>query len=175
MNITEVRVKLTGDPRNKLKAFCSITFDDAFVVRDLKIIEGVKGPFIAMPSRKLSDRCGRCSNKNHLRAQYCNHCGSELDPDRAQRDVRGRARLHADLAHPINSACRITLHKSVVAAYHEEVELAKEEGYKSPSFDDFDEPDEFIDEAYIKDLQQRIPGSDGVEQAQAGGGIEQEA
>ena len=178
MNITEVRVKLTADPRNKLKAFCSITFDDAFVVRDLKIIEGAKGPFIAMPSRKLSDRCGRCSNKNHLRAQYCNQCGGELDPDRAMRDMRGRARLHADLAHPINSTCRIGLQKTVVAAYQEEVELSQEEGYKAPSFEDFDE--EFIDEAYIQDLQRGTKHADGASadgagEAQAGGGIEQEA
>lgn len=175
MNITEIRVKLTGDPRNKLKAFCSITFDDAFVVRDLKIIDGVKGPFIAMPSRKLADRCSRCGNKNHLRAQFCNQCGAELDPDRAQRDLRGRARLHADLAHPINSTCRIELHKAVVAAYEEELEMSKEDGYQAPSFDDFDEPEEFIDDAYIQDLQQRgsVPG--GAREAGAGGGLEQGA
>ena len=53
--VTEVRVKLTDDPRNKLKAYCSITIDQAFVVRDLKIIEGHRGPFVAMPSRKLAD------------------------------------------------------------------------------------------------------------------------
>ena len=95
--VTEVRVKLTGDPRNKLKAYCSVTIDDAFVVRDLKIIDGSRGPFVAMPSRKLADHCSRCNHKNHLRAAYCNHCGAQLDPDRAQRDSRGRARLHADV------------------------------------------------------------------------------
>ena len=81
--ITEVRVKLSADPRSKLKAFCSVTIDDAFVVRDLKVIEGGKGPFVAMPSRKLSDHCSRCNHKNHLRAAYCNHCGAQLDPERA--------------------------------------------------------------------------------------------
>ena len=58
MNITEVRVKLTMDPNSKLKGYCSVTLDDAFVVRDLKIIEDSKGPFVAMPSRKLADRGG---------------------------------------------------------------------------------------------------------------------
>ena len=117
VEITEIRVRLTGDPRNKLKAYCSITFDDAFVVRDLKIIEGARGPFVAMPSRKLSDHCVHCSAKNHMRAAYCNACGGRLNPDRAQRDSRGRARLHADLAHPINSPMRIRLHRAVVSAF----------------------------------------------------------
>ena len=57
MEITEVRVKLMDEPGERLQAFCSITFDDAFVVRDLKIIEGTTGPFVAMPSRKLTAHC----------------------------------------------------------------------------------------------------------------------
>ena len=57
MNITEVRVKLTEAKKNRLQAFCSITIDNDFVVRDLKIIEGYKGAFVAMPSRKLADKC----------------------------------------------------------------------------------------------------------------------
>src|SRR5215813_8935543 len=74
------------DNNERLQAFCSVTFDDAFVVRDLKIIEGTKGSFVAMPSRKLTDRCPQCSCKNHLRARFCNQCGAKLDEDRAIRD-----------------------------------------------------------------------------------------
>ena len=69
--ITEVRIKLMDEGNNdneRLQAFCSVTFDDAYVVRDLKIIEGTKGSFVAMPSRKLTDRCQSCGSKNHLRA-----------------------------------------------------------------------------------------------------------
>src|SRR4249919_3364255 len=73
--ITEVRIKLMEDNNERLQAFCSVTFDDAFVVRDLKIIEGTKGSFVAMPSRKLTDRCSSCGCKNHLRSRYCNQCG----------------------------------------------------------------------------------------------------
>ena len=57
MEITEVRIKLMEDnsgSNERLQAFCSITFDDMFVIRDLKIIEGAKGFFVAMPSRKLT-------------------------------------------------------------------------------------------------------------------------
>jgi stage V sporulation protein G len=53
MVITEVRVAPRND--DKLKAFASVTFDDCFVVRGLKIIEGTKGLFVAMPSRKKPD------------------------------------------------------------------------------------------------------------------------
>ena len=155
--ITEVRVKLTDDPRNKLKAYCSVTIDDAFVVRDLKIIEGNKGPFVAMPSRKLADHCARCNHKNHLRAAFCNQCGAKLDPERAPKDMRGRARLHADLAHPINSTTRIELHKAVVRAYAEEVEAARSAGeqYRPKTFDDLDMLSDMIDDEYLEELERR--------------------
>ena len=155
--ITEVRVKLTDDPRNKLKAYCSVTIDDAFVVRDLKIIEGNKGPFVAMPSRKLADHCTRCNHKNHLRAAFCNQCGAKLDPERAPKDARGRARLHADLAHPINSVTRIEVHKAVVRAYAEELEAARAAGeqYRPKSFDDLDMLSDMIDDEYLEELERR--------------------
>ena len=54
MQITDVRIrKVTKE--GKMKAVVSITFDDEFVVHDIKIIEGEKGLFIAMPSRKTTD------------------------------------------------------------------------------------------------------------------------
>ena len=157
MEITEVRIKLMEEPGERLKAFCSITFDDCFVVRDLKIIEGTSGPFVAMPSRKLADHCTRCHHKNHLRAAFCNQCGGKLDPDRAPRDPRGRSRLHADLAHPINSATRIELHKAVVRAYAEEIEHAQRAGesYRPKDFDDLDELNEILDAEYIDELERR--------------------
>ncbi len=65
VEITEVRIKLMEESEDRLRAFCSITFDSCFVVRDLKIIEGTQGPFVAMPSRKLTNRCGT------LRQQEC--------------------------------------------------------------------------------------------------------
>lgn len=54
MHITDVRVrKITKE--GKMKAIVSITLDDEFVVHDIKVIEGEKGLFIAMPSKKASD------------------------------------------------------------------------------------------------------------------------
>ena len=54
MNITDVRIRKV-DKEGKMKAVVSITIEDALVVHDIKIIEGEKGSFIAMPSRKASD------------------------------------------------------------------------------------------------------------------------
>jgi stage V sporulation protein G len=135
--ITEVRIKLMEDNNERLQAFCSVTFDDCFVIRDLKIIEGTKGSFVAMPSRKLTDRCPGCGSKNHLRARHCNQCGGRLDEDRATRGADGRAKLHADIAHPINSACREVIQSAVLKSYHEERERAKQPGYVC-RYDDYD-------------------------------------
>ncbi len=140
MEITEVRIKLMEDnsgSNERLQAFCSITFDDMFVVRDLKIIEGAKGFFVAMPSRKLTDRCPHCGTKNHLRSRFCNQCGTRLDENRAIRDAEGRAKLHADIAHPINSGCREKIQGAVLASYADELERAKLPGYVS-RYDDLD-------------------------------------
>jgi len=135
--ITEVRIKLVAENNERLMAFCSLTLDNAFVIRDLKIIEGTKGLFVAMPSRKLTDRCGRCGCKNHLRARYCNGCGNHLDENRAPRDADGRAKLHADIAHPINSACREVMQVAIIKAYTDERERAKMPGYVC-TYDDYD-------------------------------------
>ena len=54
MTITDVRVRKIAK-EGKMKAIVSVTLDDEFVVHDIKVIEGEKGLFIAMPSRKTSD------------------------------------------------------------------------------------------------------------------------
>ena len=137
MEITEVRIKLMEEPGERLQAFCSITFDDCFVIRDLKIIEGSSGPFVAMPSRKLTSHCPQCSSKNHLRAAYCNQCGVRLKEDHVLKDPDGRAKLYADIAHPINSTCREMIQNRVIEEYRAEKQRAKQPGYVS-RYDEFD-------------------------------------
>lgn len=138
MNITEVRVKLVPQRGDKLHAFCTITIDDDFVIRDLKIIEGNKGLFVAMPSRKLTDNCPVCGGKNYLRARYCNECGARLDEKRVE-GVEGQPpKLHADIAHPINSHCREELQLMVLQAYEEEAKGAEAPEYVSH---DLEEPE----------------------------------
>jgi stage V sporulation protein G len=145
--ITEVRIKLMEDNNERLQAFCSITFDDCFVIRDLKIIEGTKGSFVAMPSRKLTDRCPECGCKNHLRARACNQCGKRLDENRVLRDMDGRAKLHADIAHPINSSCRDYIQGAIIKAFQEEKVRSKQPGYVC-RYDDYDA--EYEPESYTQ-------------------------
>ena len=144
MNITEVRIKLTDDPDDRLRGFCSITFDDCFVVRDLKIIEGASGVFVAMPSRKLTAHCPQCGFKNHLRAGHCNQCGGKIRIPPPAKDADGRSKLYADIAHPINSECREMIQNRVIEDYEEEVERSKQPGYR-PSYDDLDAFSESMD------------------------------
>ena len=131
MEITEVRVKLMEESEDRLRAFCSITFDGSFVVRDLKIIEGSQGPFVAMPSRKLTHRCQRCGHKNHLRSNFCNQCGARFRDSRDVRDEDSPNKLYADVAHPINQICRDMIQHRVVEEYAQELERAKQPGYVS--------------------------------------------
>ena len=144
MQLTEVRINLCSQRGSRLKAFCSLTFDDTFVVRDVKLIDGNDGLFLAMPSRKLSDHCPHCNEKNHLRARYCNHCGHRLNEDRYQQYRSGngqqRLKLHADIAHPINAACRQEIESKVFKEFERELERSKQPGYVPPSLDgeDFD-------------------------------------
>lgn len=175
MEITEIRIKLMEDPNERLQAFCSVTFDGCFVIRDLKIIQGTKGSFVAMPSRKLTDRCPRCSNKNHLRARFCSDCGARLNEDRALKGDDGRAKLYADIAHPINSVCRELIQNRVVDAFHKELERSKQPGYVC-SYDDYGEenyatllsPDESEE---ILDLPRMYPVDGGRRMTAVGAGI----
>ncbi len=139
MEITEVRVKLMEEPGERLQAFCSITFDDAFVVRDLKIIEGATGPFVAMPSRKLTGHCPQCRCKNHLQPATA-ISAARLREQRTLKDDDGRAKLYADIAHPIHSSCREMIQQRVIEAFQEEKARAKLPGYV-PSYEDFDQED----------------------------------
>ena len=139
MDISEIRVKLVEQAQERLKAFCTVTIDRVFVIRDVKVIEGPRGPFVAMPSRKVMDRCPHCGGKNHLRANHCNDCGKGLASDRAPRDDRGRARLHIDVAHPINQECRSFMEQRILGAYQAELERSRLPGYVSPDLPDDDD------------------------------------
>ena len=78
MEITEVKVIIKDSPDKKLKAYATVTFDNVFVVRNIKVIEGTGGLFIAMPSRKIKQPCPKCGFKNEIRSKYCNQCAALL-------------------------------------------------------------------------------------------------
>lgn len=136
MEITAVRVRLAKSKDDKLKAYACVMLDECFVVRDVKVISHPGGLFVAMPSRKLLFSCQQCRTRNYLRAKYCNNCGSRLTAPAETLNGRGRAKLYADVAHPITPACRELFHKAVIAAYDQELARSSQPGYVPDRFDE---------------------------------------
>jgi len=130
MKITEVRIFPKEGLDKKLRAFATLTFDNCFVVRDIKIIEGNKGYFVAMPSRRIKEPCPRCGHRNILRSHYCNQCGVALPTMAAELDREGNQDLrqaeHKDVAHPITAEFREYIQSAVLEAYHKEKEKLQE-------------------------------------------------
>ena len=91
MKVTAVKICLMPGA-GPLKAFASITFNDSFVVHDLRIIKTAEKTFVAMPSKKRTD------------------------------GDRGAQGVYQDIAHPINKETRDEIHKAVLAEYEQTVE-----------------------------------------------------
>lgn len=126
MEITEVRIFPKEGLNNKLKAYATITIDNAFVVRNIKVIEGRTGLFVAMPSRKMKENCPKCGHKNVVRSKFCNECGERIpvtsqpsmQTPESEHDLRQSE--HKDIAHPITMQAREYIQKKVLSAYEEE-------------------------------------------------------
>ena len=125
MEITEVRIFPKEGLNSKLKAYATITIENVFVVRNIKVIEGKTGLFVAMPSRKMKESCPKCGHKNEVRSKFCNECGANIPPrhieaatPEAEHDARQSE--HKDIAHPITVQCREQIQKKVLEAYETE-------------------------------------------------------
>jgi len=128
MEVTEIRVFLKEGQDKKLKAYTTVTFDNAFVVRNIKVIQGPNGLFIAMPSRKMKYPCPRCGFKNEVGSKYCNGCAAEVPPPKepVQTDAKTE---HRDVAHPITQEFREYLQKKILNAYNDEIKTGVASGY----------------------------------------------
>ncbi len=89
MDVTEIRVYPVDD--EKLKAFITITLDNCFVVRDLKVIKGISGLFVAMPSRKMKD--GSFKDMAHPLNNETRKMIEDKVLDEYYRFMRGEAKL----------------------------------------------------------------------------------
>ena len=118
MEITDVRIRLADGGNERLCGYCTITIDGEFVVRDLRIIAGERGFFVAMPSRKTMHRCPQCGHKNHHQAHFCNDCGRRLHVRTVSQ--ADQARMHIDIAHPITTSCRKMIQERVLTAFERE-------------------------------------------------------
>ena len=119
MEITEIRVFIKEGPDKKLKAYTTVTFDNAFVVRNIKVIQGANGLFIAMPSRKIKTPCLKCHFKNEVGSKYCNKCGAHLPVEEHKQAADAKAE-HRDIAHPISKEFREYLQSKILEAYQHE-------------------------------------------------------
>lgn len=121
MRITEVRIFSSEGKDGKLKAFATMTFDDWFVVRNVKIIQGNNGLFVAMPSRKAMDSCPKCRFKNARGSRFCNHCGERIEQGQSTEESEERQGSHMDIAHPITQECRVYIQEKILEAYDREM------------------------------------------------------
>ncbi len=115
MEITEIRVSLVGKPNSRLRAYASVTFDEAFVVRDIRIIEGKKGLFVAMPSKKMQRDCHKCGFKNPVTNKFCGSCGTALHA--VEENTLSPSQQHRDLAHPIQTEFREYIQQKVLEEF----------------------------------------------------------
>ena len=137
MDITEVKIFMKEGQDKKLKAYATLTFDNMFVVRNVKVIEGTKGLFVAMPSRKLKDPCPKCSFRNTVRSKYCNNCGAALPMTEHKAPANhadgAKESEHKDIAHPITAECRDYIQKTVLEAYDKEKKVPSAPAYTAPA------------------------------------------
>ncbi len=123
MEITEIRVFLKEGQDKKLKAYTTVTFDNSFVVRNIKVIQGSSGLFIAMPSRKMKSSCPKCNFKNEVGSKFCNQCGASLpmhDEPVSASDIDSKSE-HRDIAHPVTQQFREYLQSKILEAYRKEI------------------------------------------------------
>ena len=117
MEITEVKVKVADRKDDRVKGFATLTFDNAFVVRDMRIIEGKSGLFVAMPSRPMKESCPKCGYRNPIKNKFCARCGGVLNFTLPEDEKEA----HRDIAHPINQEMRRYIQDKVIEEYEREL------------------------------------------------------
>ena len=121
MEITEIRIFPKEGQDKKLRAYTTVTFDNAFVVRNIKIIQGSSGFFIAMPSRKMKYLCPKCNFKNEVGSKFCNQCGASIGTGQQPISSTNAKTEHRDIAHPITQEFRVYLQTKILEAYEREI------------------------------------------------------
>lgn len=99
-------------------AYCSIVLDGAFVIDEAKLIRGLKGLHVSMPSRKVTFR-NRCGHNNPFDNRYCGTCGTKLPIEPPPDTPVSR---HIDICHPIAPWFRRALQEAMEAAAQAEIQ-----------------------------------------------------
>jgi stage V sporulation protein G len=124
MNITDVQIDLVESRNGDLRALCSIVFDNALVVHEVKVLEEPQGLFVVMPTQENGQHCVKCDEKNPIRANFCNRCGTRLPPGEPILDKNGHVKRRIDIAHPINRKYEKLIQHKVLNAYQDELKKA---------------------------------------------------
>lgn len=120
MDITEIRIFPKEGQDKKLKAYATVTFDNVFVVRNIKVIQGSNALFIAMPSRKMKFACSQCRFKNEVGSKYCSQCGKVLNSNDFEETGDAKSE-HRDIAHPITKEFRNYIQSKILDEFKKEV------------------------------------------------------
>jgi len=118
MEITETRISLIHKADSRLRAYASVTFDHSFVIREIRIIEGKNGLFVAMPSRKTQKSCVKCGFKNSVSNKFCGNCAASIAPTKGIKLLASQQ--HKDIAHPINTEFREYLQNKILIEYEKQ-------------------------------------------------------
>lgn len=97
-----------------------------FLMTDVKVIQGKRGLFVAMPSRRVMDLCPHCGGKNVLSANYCNWCSRILPQIPADKDQKH----YSDVFFPLDATSRQAFEAGVLEQYHTAIPV-----YTGPSKD----------------------------------------
>lgn len=129
--VTRVEIQLATSEkshRKGLRAYVDLEINGGLVIEEARLIESSYGFHVSMPSRKATLHCTECKEKNHIKARYCNGCGTYLPSLRlsAPLDLEGKPILYHDVAFPINQSVRDAIESAVKDAYAEAVRAESE-------------------------------------------------
>jgi len=109
MIITNVDIILAQN-NERLLAFCTITIDDCFVIKDIRIIKGDERLVVAMPDKQRSEPCEHCKFRIRQRDRHCPRCGKQLTSKTIE---------YVDICFPINSESRSAIDNVILEKYLE--------------------------------------------------------
>ncbi|MEZ6092940.1 MAG: septation protein SpoVG family protein [Pirellulaceae bacterium] len=108
----------------QLKGYCSVTFDQSFVVHDVRILKSAEKHIIARPNQRRQTNCSVCYSKNAAASNYCSHCGKPmvLTNTESTASIAASERHHRDIAHPITQDFRKKLEEEILMRFQIEFE-----------------------------------------------------
>jgi DNA-binding cell septation regulator SpoVG len=122
MIVTNVELKLADrePPGSLVLAYAMILVDDCLCIRDLKLIDGPKGPFVQFPNKVRGGLCPSCGKRVEVLDRFCCRCGIPQPAPGARMPQEHRGRPYRnDICYPIRSGTRREIEDAVIGAYRE--------------------------------------------------------